>query len=170
MRIFLVGFMGSGKTTLGKQLARKLGYRFIDQDDYIEETSGFTIAEYFAKHGEQAFRKYEHEALKNLLELDNVVISTGGGAPCFFNNIDIMNENGLAIYLRMKPEVLKSRLKHAQAERPLIKGKTEEELLEFIKSKLTEREPFYLKAKHVIESMDLKSEDLHQLVSYYMEK
>lgn len=170
MRIFLIGFMGSGKTTLGKQLARKLGYRFIDQDDYIEETSGLTIAEYFSRNGEQAFRKYEHEALKNLLEFDNVVISTGGGAPCFFNNIDMMNENGLAIYLRMKPEVLKSRLKHAQAERPLIKGKTEEELLEFIKSKLTEREPFYLKAKHVIESMDLKMDDLHQLVSYYMEK
>lgn len=170
MRIFLIGFMGSGKTTLGKQLARKLGYRFIDQDDYIEETSGLTIAEYFSRNGEQAFRKYEHEALKNLLEFDNVVISTGGGTPCFFNNIDIMNENGLAIYLRMKPEVLKSRLKHAQAERPLIKGKTEEELLEFIKFKLTEREPFYLKAKHVIESMDLKSDDLHQLVSYYMEK
>jgi shikimate kinase len=161
--------MGSGKTTLGKQLARKLGYSFIDQDDYIEENAGITIAEYFSKFGEQAFRKYEHESLKKLVEFDNAVISTGGGAPCFFNNIDIMNQNGIAIYLKMKPEVLKSRLKHAQAERPLIKGKTEEELLEFIKIKLTERDPFYLKAKHVIESVDLKSDDLYQLVRYYME-
>jgi shikimate kinase len=169
MRIFLIGFMGSGKTTLGKQLARKLGYSFIDQDNFIEETSGLTIAEYFSAFGETAFRKYEHEMLKKLVEFDNVVISTGGGAPCFYNNIDIMNENGIAIYLKMKPEILKSRLKYAQAERPLIKGKTEEELLEFIKYKLTEREPFYLKAKHVIESMDLKSDDLHQLVKYYME-
>lgn len=169
MRIFLIGFMGSGKTTLGKQLARKLGYDFIDQDDYIEKKAGCTIARYFEKYGEEAFRKFEHEALKELIKIENAVISTGGGAPCFFNNIEIMNKSGIAIYLKMKPEVLRSRLRHAQTERPLIKGKTEQELLEFIKSKLTEREPFYLKAKHVIESMDLKPDDLHHLVIYSAE-
>lgn len=169
MRIFLIGFMGSGKTTLGKQLARKLDFRFIDQDTFIEEQTGISVADYFTKFGENAFRKLEHESFKELIKFENVVISTGGGAPCFYNNIDIMNENGIAIYLRMSPEVLKSRLKYAQNERPLIKGKSETELLHFIELKLSEREPFYLKARHTIESMDLKSEDLVQLIKYHKE-
>ena len=167
MRIFLIGFMGSGKSTLGKQLARKLDFEFIDQDEYIEKKTGISVGEYFTRYGENAFRKLEHDSLKELIKIDNAIISTGGGAPCFYNNIDIMNENGIAIYLKLKPEVLKSRLKYAQNERPLIKGKTEEELLEFIKTKLHEREPFYLKASHVIESLDLKSEDLFQLIKYH---
>lgn len=167
MRVFLIGFMGSGKSTLGRQLARKLGLEFVDQDEYIEKKAGLTIAEYFTQFGESAFRKFEHECLKELLLIDNTVISTGGGAPCFYNNIDLMNQHGIAIYLKLKPETLKSRLKHAQTERPLIKDKSEEELLDFIKKKLTEREPYYLKAKHIIESMDLKSEDLFQLIRYH---
>jgi shikimate kinase len=167
MRIFLIGFMGSGKTTLGKQLARKLDYQFIDQDTFIEQQTGISVADYFTKFGEAAFRKLEHESFIELIKLQNAVISTGGGAPCFFNNIGIMNENGIAIYLRMSPEVLKSRLKYAQNERPLIKGKSESELLDFIKLKLAEREPFYMQAHHVIESMDLKSDDLLQLINYH---
>lgn len=167
MRIFLIGFMGSGKSTLGKQLARRLNYRFIDQDEYIEQKTGISVADYFTRFGEAAFRKLEHDSLKELVQFDDAIISTGGGAPCFYNNIDIMNENGIAIYLKMKPEVLKNRLKNAKTERPLIKGKNEEELIEFIRTKLKEREPFYLKARHVIESMDLKPEDLFQLIKYY---
>lgn len=167
MLVFLIGFMGSGKSTLGKQLSRKLYFNYIDQDEYIEQKTGISVGEYFSKYGEEAFRKLEHESLKELIKLDNTVISTGGGAPCFYNNMDIMNENGIAIYLKMNPEVLKSRLKYAQNERPLIKGKTEEELLEFIKSKLAEREHFYMKARHVIESMDLKADDLFQLIKYH---
>lgn len=168
MKIFLIGFMGSGKSTLGKQLARKLDFKYIDQDEYIEQKTGISVSNYFSQYGEPAFRKMEHESLKELLSKDNVVISTGGGAPCFYNNIDLMNENGIAIYLKLKPEILKSRLKHAQTERPLIKGKTEEELLEFIKTKLLEREPFYMKARHIIESIDLKSEDLFQLIRFHL--
>lgn len=167
MRIFLIGFMGSGKSTLGKQLARKLNYQFIDQDEFIERKAGISVAGYFSEFGEAAFRKLEHDSLLELIQFDDAVISTGGGAPCFYNNIDIMNENGVAIYLKMKPEVLRNRLRNAKTERPLIQGKTEEELLEFIRTKLKEREPFYQRARHVIESMDLKPEDLYQLIKYY---
>lgn len=167
MRIFLIGFMGSGKTTLGKQLARKLNCQFIDQDVFIEEQTGLTISGYFAKYGEESFRKLENEVLKKMLAIENVVISTGGGAPCFYNNIEIMNDGGIAIYLKHKPEILFSRLKHAQNERPLIKGKSEIELMDFIKLKLKEREPFYLRARYVIEAKDLKSDDLVQLISYH---
>jgi shikimate kinase len=167
MRVFLIGFMGSGKTTLGKQLARKLGYRFVDQDHYIESKTGMSIADFFTSKGEQEFRNMEHQALKELILLEDVVVATGGGAPCFFNNMDLMNQNGIAIYIKVKPEILKSRLKNAQEERPLLRGKSEQELLDFIKSKLGEREDYYSKATHVIESLDLKSEDLYQLIKYY---
>ena len=167
MRVFLIGFMGSGKTTLGKQLANKMGYRFIDQDQYIENKTGMTVADFFSTHGELEFRRMENEVLKDLVLLDNVVIATGGGAPCFFNNMEIMNQHGVSIYIKLKPEVLQSRLKQAQEERPLLRGKSEKELLDFIKSKLSEREGYYNKATHVIESMDLKSEDLYQLLKYY---
>lgn len=167
MRIFLIGFMGSGKTTLGKQLANKMGYQFVDQDQYIEKKTGMSIGDYFSTHGEQEFRRMEHKVLKELVLLNNVVIATGGGAPCFFDNIEIMNQHGISIYIKLKPEILQSRLKQAQEERPLLRGKTDKELLDFIKSKLGERESYYSKATHVIESMDLKSEDLYQLLKYY---
>lgn len=167
MRIFLIGFMGSGKTTLGKQLANKMGYQFVDQDQYIEKKTGMSIGDYFSTHGEQEFRRMEHKVLKELVLLNNVVIATGGGAPCFFDNMEIMNQHGISIYIKLKPEVLQSRLKQAQEERPLLRGKSEKELLDFIKSKLSERESYYLKATHIIESMDLKSEDLYQLIKYY---
>jgi shikimate kinase len=167
MRVFLIGFMGSGKTTLGNQIARKLNCKFIDQDEYIEEKTGLSIAEYFAKFGEDSFRNIENEVLKQLITLDNVVVSTGGGTPCFYDNMEIMNNEGIAIYLKHKPETLFSRLKHAQSERPLIKGKSATELLDFIRIKLKEREPFYLKAKYVIEAMDLKPDDLVQLIKYH---
>lgn len=159
--------MGSGKSTLGKQVARKLGFSFVDQDEYIENKTGVSVGEYFSRFGESSFRVLEHESLKELIAIDNVVIATGGGAPCFHSNIDIMNENGIAIYLKLRPEILKSRLKNAQNERPLIKGKSELELLEYIKAKLLEREPYYSKAKHIIESIDLKAEDLVQLIKYH---
>jgi shikimate kinase len=167
MQIFLIGFMGSGKTTLGKQIAKKLNCEFIDQDEYIEEKTGLTIAGYFSRFGEESFRKLENEVLKTLVSYDNVVVSTGGGTPCFYNNMEIMNNEGIAIYLRHKPEILFSRLKHAQNERPLIKDKSEIELMDFIKQKLKEREPFYLKAKYVIEAKDLKADDLVHLIQYH---
>jgi shikimate kinase len=166
MRIFLLGFMGSGKSTLGKQLAKKLEYDYADQDEWIEKKTGMTVSEYFARMGEDSFRLMENKALKELVLIDNIVISTGGGAPCFHDNITFMNKHGVTIYLKLKPEVLQSRLRYSHDSRPLIRGKTDSELLEYIHTKLSEREPYYLKAKHVIESLDLKSDDLVQLLRY----
>src|SRR5690349_8405249 len=106
MKIFLIGFMGCGKSTMGKKLAVKLGYDFIDLDHQIEKNLGTTITAYFAENGEEAFRKLESETLKNFDYPSNSIIATGGGAPCFFDNMDWMNANGLSIYIEMPAAAL----------------------------------------------------------------
>jgi shikimate kinase len=160
MIIFLIGYMGSGKTTLGKQLAAKLNYSFIDQDEVIEDIYGMTISDIFAKFGETHFRKTENQTLRDFAENENVVISTGGGAPCFLDNMEIINSIGESVYLNIKPEVLVNRLKHAKNKRPLLKDKSDDELLDFITQKLVERNPFYTKAKHNITGDNIKVDDL----------
>ncbi|MDP4210044.1 MAG: shikimate kinase [Bacteroidota bacterium] len=163
MRIFLIGYMGSGKTTIGKQLASRLGYRFVDQDHVIEEEYGMKVSEIFTNLGENTFREAENRFLKNLSE-DNLVISTGGGAPCFFDNIDIMNRSGRTVYLKASPSVLAHRLKYSTGTRPILAGKSGEELLQFIAEKLTEREPFYNRAQYYVEAANLKVEDILPLL------
>ncbi|NLX72598.1 MAG: shikimate kinase [Bacteroidales bacterium] len=145
-RVFLIGFMGSGKSTVGHLLARSIDWQFIDLDHYIEKTQKRTVAEIFASDGEQIFRQIEREALHQVAKFDKVIVATGGGSPCFENNMEFMNREGLTIYLELTPEVLMQRLKDAKASRPLIAGKNEAELLDFIKSKLKEREAYYKKA------------------------
>lgn len=157
--------MGSGKTTIGKPLAAKLGCKFIDQDDIIEQRFGMSITEVFAKEGESEFRQTEHEVLAELSKLENVVIATGGGCPCFFNNMELMNEHGITIYLKGDPKTLVHRLRDSHGTRPLIKDKSEPELIQYVKDKLTEREPFYSRAKHVIQTINLKVEDIVMLIS-----
>ena len=147
MRIFLTGFMGSGKTTIGPSLATQLSYKFIDQDDLIEKHYNMSVAEVFAKFGEAKFRETERDVLVEVVAADNLVISTGGGAPCFFNNMEFMNRYGITVYLKAEPVTLMNRLKKLTDTRPLLKGKTEPELMQFITGKLNEREPFYHKAK-----------------------
>jgi shikimate kinase len=159
-RIFLIGFMGSGKSTLGSKLARKLGYDFVDMDHLIEETSGMTVPGIFSEHGEQVFRKWEHDILMELCGRENLVISTGGGAPCHNNMMQIMNENGATVYIKLPPEVLRDRLLNSKTERPLIKGKSGSELLEFIISLLAVREPFYSMASHTTEGIDFSLDAL----------
>jgi shikimate kinase len=157
--------MGSGKTTIGKPLAAKLGYKFIDQDDVIEQRFGMTITEVFAKIGEPTFRQAEHEVLSELAQLENVVIATGGGCPCFFNNMELMNEHGITIYLKGDPKTLVHRLKGSHGTRPLIKDKSEQELIDYVEGKLSEREPFYSKAKYTVKTINLKVEDIVLLIS-----
>ena len=164
MRIYLIGFMGSGKTTIGKPLANRLGYQFIDQDTVIEKRFGMTITEIFAKIGEPKFREAEHDVLSELSEMDNVVIATGGGCPCFFNNMELMNQHGLSIYLKGDSKTLASRLKDSHGTRPLIKDKTETELIQYITDKLHEREPFYSQAKQTVQAINLKVEDILHLL------
>lgn len=153
-RIFLIGFMGSGKSTLGSRLARMMGYDFVDMDRLIEETAGMTIPEIFREHGEPVFRKWEHDILLELCGRNNVVVSTGGGAPCHGDMIRTMNDNGITVYIKLSPEALKERLMRSKTERPLIKGKSEEQLLEFIKDLLAEREPYYSQARYSIDGVD----------------
>jgi Shikimate kinase len=164
MRIYLIGFMGSGKTTIGKPLAAKLGYQFVDQDEVIEKRFGMTITEVFAKYGEPKFRETEREVLAELSQTDKAVIATGGGCPCFFDNMETMNRHGLTIYLKGDPKTLVHRLKDSHGTRPLIKGKTEDELLQYVMDKLQERDPYYSKAKCTVEARNLKVDDILQLL------
>ena len=163
-RIYLLGFMGCGKSTLGKALARSLGWSFIDMDQVFEHQHQITISGYFDQYGEDQFRKSEREILINLSELEDVIIGTGGGAPCFFDNMDTMNKTGLSIYLKLTPEILFERLVNAKNTRPLIANKNEKELLEFIQSKLSEREPFYEKAGLIVDAGRLSVEDYIQII------
>ncbi|MFH0757625.1 MAG: shikimate kinase [Bacteroidota bacterium] len=159
-RIFLIGFMGSGKSTLGARLARKIGYEFLDMDKVIEETAGMTIPGIFSEHGEDVFRKWEHDILLELCRRDHVVISTGGGAPCHGEMMSVMNDHGATVYIRLSPSALKERLIHSKNERPLIRGKTDSELLEFITSLLHQREVFYNQASTTIEGANPDMEEL----------
>ena len=163
-RIFLIGFMGSGKSTLGAQLARLVGYQFIDMDNMIEETAEMSIPEIFNEHGEEVFRKWECDILHELCRREKLVISTGGGAPCHSNMMDLMNTHGTTIYLKLSPEALKTRLIQSSAERPLIMGKSEPELLDFIKSLLEKRELFYKRAAHIVDGINLQSQALEKLL------
>ena len=143
--------MGAGKTTVGKVLAKELGLQFYDLDWYIEGRMHKTVSQIFAERGEEGFRDVERNMLREVAEFENVVISCGGGTPCFFDNMDYMNLQGDTVYLKATPEVLYSHLEMGRVERPLLKGKTPEEMKEFIAKQLSQREPYYLKAKHVLD-------------------
>jgi len=162
--IYLIGFMGSGKTTFGKLLAKALDYDFTDLDHFIEQDQQATISELFEKTGEEGFRALEKRAIESTSHLKNHVIATGGGAPCFFDNMDIMNELGTTIYLKLEPETLVKRLMPGMNHRPLIAGKSQEELLSFIKAKLSDRSSFYEKAKLIVDSSSLSPEDTVRIV------
>lgn len=148
-RIFLIGYMGSGKTTIGKLVAEKLGYGFVDMDTHIEEKYFNTISQIFAELGEDKFRLLEQRCLHEVAEFENVIISTGGGAPCFFDNIEYMNAHGLTIYLKLTPTELADRLEASHAnKRPLLAERKGEELRRFIADGLAKREPFYSQAAY----------------------
>ena len=146
--------MGSGKSTVGKRLALRLGYSFLDMDREIQKEAGMNVNRIFAEKGEEEFRRMEHELILKISGMENVVISTGGGVPRFYDNMEIINKNGISIYLQMTPEDLLSRLKGSKYERPLIRGLSTAELADYISEKLREREPYYLKSKHIIDGKD----------------
>ena len=143
--------MGAGKTTLGRVLAREMELMFYDLDVYIEERFHKTIPAIFEEKGEDGFRDIEKRMLHEVAEFEDVVISCGGGTPCFFDNMDYLNAQGDTFYLKAEPEVLKAHLLMGKTQRPLIKGKSPEELTDYIKQALQQRSPFYEKAKHTIE-------------------
>lgn len=149
-RYFIIGYMGAGKTTLGKMLAKQKNLEFIDLDHFIEGRYLKTIGELFDEIGEEKFRQIESSVLKEIGEFENVVISTGGGAPCFFDNMEYMNKSGKTIYLKSSPESLIKRLKiSGKSKRPLLRDKNDDELLDFVTSALNSREEFYNRA-HIL--------------------
>lgn len=158
MKIFLIGFMGCGKSTLGKKLAAKLGYTLVDLDHEIEVITKSTVGEYFAAHGEEVFRKLESHTLQNHDYPANCVIATGGGTPCYFDNMDWMNEHGITVYIQMTPISLAKRLENGRAKRPLLKDLSAEGVVHFIEGKLKERETFYKRAALKLSGVNLTAE------------
>ena len=157
--------MGSGKTTLGRELSNLAKMKFIDLDEVIERKEGATISELFQSKGEEYFRNKESSYLKSLVQTDNAVISTGGGTPCFHDNMQWMNDHGITVYLNFPAEILFQRLKPEADHRPLLKGKLDEELLLFIKSKLQERNPFYSRSHIIVNADEISATSVAEKIS-----
>ncbi len=154
-----MGFMGAGKTTLGKALAAHLGVSFIDLDQYIESRFMKSVSQIFATRGEQGFREIESRLLREVGEFDNVIVSCGGSTPLIGDNMDYMLSQGQTVYLKCSNETLLSRLKTARSQRPLIASKTDDELALFIESETKRREPGYLRAQYICPGDRLESRD-----------
>ncbi|MCE5331904.1 MAG: shikimate kinase [Bacteroidales bacterium] len=154
-RIFLIGYMGSGKTCMGKMLAQQLNYVFVDMDAQIEKKYHKAVSQIFAEMGEDKFREIERECLHEVADFERTVISTGGGAPCFFDNMDYMNSQGFTVYLKLTPEQLVTRLELSRAgKRPLLGNRKGEDLRLFIEEGLVAREPFYSQAQLIVSGTD----------------
>jgi len=149
-RIILIGFMGVGKSTLGKKVANKMDLPFIDSDRVIEEKYQKSIGEIFTEHGESYFRTLENDFISSLENKDEFVLATGGGMPCFGKNMELLNELGTTFYLERSPKELANRLFNAKARRPLIEGMEQEELVTFIEDKLSVRDEYYKTAKVIL--------------------
>ena len=155
-RILLLGYMGAGKTTIGRALAKRLNLAFYDLDWYISSRRRKTIAEIFKENGQEGFRIIERNLLHEVAEFEDVVISCGGGTPCFFDNMDYMNQQGTTIYLKASPDYVCHYLLESKNSRPLLEGMTADEMKAFINEHMSQREPYYTKAKITI---DVTSED-----------
>jgi len=166
MRIFIIGFMASGKSTIGKKLANKLELQFIDLDKEIEESQNTTIRLLMYELGEEKFRQIEKETLQKLIQQnENIVISTGGGTPCYYDNMARMNEAGTTIYLEVDIPTLVNRLMNSKTDRPLIWGKSKPELTHYAEQLIEKRNPFYSMAKHKISGKNLTADDLISLIN-----
>ncbi len=163
--IFLIGYMGAGKSVVGRALARGYGLEHIDLDWRIEQRFRQKIVDMFAEIGEEGFRRRERNMLHEVMGMENVVVSLGGGTPCFFDNMEQMNAEGHTIYLQCSPSILVERIMRSQNKRPIVANKTQEELTQFVVEHLAEREKFYMQAQEVWSADEL---DLNrvQLVDY----
>ncbi len=166
--IYLVGYMGAGKTTVGRLLAEKLGWRFVDLDEAFRQIHGYSTAEYIRQFGIEDFRykeKYVLEDLADQVPYEKVIYATGGGYPCWEDNMECLRELGTSIYIRWSPEHLAKRLSLTDlSERPVLQGRSEEELLAFIAPQLEAREPFYRKANHILD-VDICDEESDERIA-----
>jgi len=156
-RIFLLGFMGAGKTTLGKAFSKAMQLEFIDLDNYIEGRFHKTVRQIFEDRGEEGFRQIEKNMLHEVAEFEDVVVSVGGGTPCFFDNMEYMNRQGQTVYLKCSDEVLTRRLKLGRDKRPLLKGKSDEELMDYVHQTVTKRAIYYEQAQLCMDGGFLES-------------
>lgn len=166
MKIYLIGYMGSGKSTVGELLSRQMKLDFIDFDRFIEKETGRSIPEIFDSLGEDKFRELEHDHLKKVLNKDNVIISLGGGTPCFYNNMELINNNGLSIYLEMDVDTLVKRLSKARNKRPLIRDLSDDELRYFIEANLEKRQAVYQQAKITVKGKNNTAEEIVSKITH----
>jgi shikimate kinase len=163
-RIYIVGYMGAGKTTAARRLAQRMGWEVVDTDALFEEKYKISVNDFFNKYDEPLYRKLESEVLKATESLDHVVVSTGGGTACFFDNMDWMNQHGLTVFLRISPQAAVDRVIHSRHKRPLVEGKSEEELTEFVNQHYASRLPFYEQARITAKSEDFDIESLMKAI------
>ena len=163
-KIYIVGYMGAGKTTAARHLASHLRWEVVDTDALFEEKYKISVCDFFNKYDEPLYRKLESEVLKSTESLENVVISTGGGTACYFDNMEWMNQHGLTVFLRISQKAVVDRLLHAKRKRPLAKGQSEAELTEFVQQHYTSRLPYYEQAQITVKAEDLDLEGLVKLI------
>jgi shikimate kinase len=165
MRLYLIGYMGSGKSRTGREAASKLNFLFTDLDDLFEERYKISVLDFFEKYDENSFRKIERSLLQETALEDDMVIATGGGTPCFFDNMDFINKHGISIYLKPDFSQLVNRLKIVRKKRPLLKDLKMENFADYIRHQLAEREVFYTKADYILEDGDISAENILDLLS-----
>jgi len=167
MKVFLVGYMTSGKSSFGKKLGYALNTKFIDLDEYIEKKLNHTIPYHFQTQGEDSFREIEHESLKEIIHTeDDFVLATGGGTPCFYDNMELMNQAGKTVYLKVDVNVLIERLKNTSRVRPLIADVEKEDIESYVKKHFAEREKCYDKASIIIDTFAISVNQLAQILTY----
>ncbi|HEY0677737.1 MAG TPA: shikimate kinase [Chitinophagaceae bacterium] len=167
MRIYLIGFMGAGKSYWGRLLSTKLTLPFFDLDKHITEEENISIVDIFAEKGEEYFRMMEKESLHIITEShDSFVMACGGGTPCYFNNIDYMNQNGTTVWLNTRMDVLFNRLLKEKEARPLLRDLSDAQLKQFILKKFSERRIYYEQADLVIEESEASVDSLIQLIMH----
>lgn len=166
MKIFLIGYMGCGKSSLGRRLAKRAGVRFVDTDTEIERREGASVGDIFHFEGEDHFRRMERSLIDSLAAEDgDMVISTGGGAPAWGDNMERMNASGMTVYLRRSPRQIASRLSlHGRQKRPKLRGLNDEELVAFMTANMAEREPFYSRARLCIDCAERSDDELIEFI------
>ncbi len=165
MTVYMIGFMGSGKSTLGKRLASSAGWKFYDLDSRIEEKEGRTVADIFTKDGEDYFRAAEAAALRNMPDDKDMVVACGGGTPCYKDNMDFMNNTGVTVYLKLDVATLGQRLMNARKNRPLVSDMDQDELLKYIERLLALREKWYKRSQLIVDGIKAEPGRLAELIT-----